>query len=56
MLADDHEVVRKGIRMVLEAESDMEVVAEAADGESAARYVLGHKPSVLVLDLPACRG
>ena len=51
VLADDHEVVRKGIRMVLEAESDMEVVAEAADGESAARYVLGHKPSVLVLDL-----
>jgi len=51
VLADDHEVVRHGIRMVLESESDIEVVAEAADAEAAARYVLGHRPSVLVLDL-----
>src|SRR5262249_24507660 len=34
-----------------EAEEDIEVVAEAGDTESAARYVLGHKPTVLVLDL-----
>jgi len=51
VLADDHEVVRNGIRMVLEAEPDMEVVAEAGDGETALRYTLGHKPTVLVLDL-----
>jgi two-component system response regulator NreC len=51
ILADDHEIVRDGIRMVLEAEQDIEVVAEAGDTESAARYVLGHKPTVLVLDL-----
>ena len=51
VLADDHEVVRNGIKLVLEAESDIEVVAEAGDAEAAARYVLGHKPSVLVLDL-----
>jgi two-component system, NarL family, response regulator NreC len=51
VLADDHEVVRNGIRMVLEAEPDIEVVAEAGDADSAARYVLGHKPTVLVLDL-----
>jgi two-component system response regulator NreC len=51
VLADDHEVVRNGIKMVLEAEPDIEVVAEAGDAEAAARYVLGHKPSVLVLDL-----
>ena len=51
VLADDHEVVRHGIRMVLEAEPDIEVVAEAGDAETAARYTLGHKPSVLVLDL-----
>ncbi len=51
VLADDHEIVRQGIRMVLERESDMEVVAEAGDADSAARYVLGHKPDVLVLDL-----
>jgi two-component system response regulator NreC len=50
-LADDHEVVRSGLRLVLEGERDMEIVAEAADVESATRMVLGHKPDVLVLDL-----
>ena len=51
VLADDHRIVRDGIRMVLEAESDIEVVAEAGDIASAARYVLAHTPTVLVLDL-----
>lgn len=51
VLADDHSVVRSGLRMLLEAESDIEVVAEAGDVEAAKRYVLGHKPTVLVLDL-----
>jgi len=51
VLADDHELVRDGIRMVLEGEHDIEVVAQASDADSAARYVLGHKPSILVLDL-----
>src|SRR6188768_3502889 len=51
VLADDHELVRDGIRMVLEAEPDIEVVAQAGDAETAARYVLGHKPTILVLDL-----
>ena len=51
VLADDHEVVRKGIRMVLEAEADMDVVAEAGDAESAIRFTLGHQPDVLLLDL-----
>ena len=51
VLADDHEIVRDGIRMVLESEPDIEVVAEAGTAEDAARYVLGHKPIVLVLDL-----
>ena len=51
VLADDHAIVRDGIRMVLESEPDIEVVAEAGTAEDAARYVLGHKPSVLVLDL-----
>ena len=51
VLADDHEIVRDGIRLVLESEPDIAVVAEASTGEDAARYVLGHKPSVLVLDL-----
>ena len=51
VLADDHELVRDGMRMVLEAEPDIEVVAQAGDAETAARYVLGHKPTILVLDL-----
>jgi two-component system response regulator NreC len=51
VLADDHAVVRSGLRMVLERESGMEVVSEAGDAETAVRTVLGHKPSVLVLDL-----
>jgi two-component system response regulator NreC len=51
VLADDHSVVREGIRMLLERDGTMEVVAEAADGDAALRYVRGHKPDVLVLDL-----
>ncbi|HEU0023493.1 MAG TPA: response regulator transcription factor [Thermoleophilaceae bacterium] len=51
VLADDHSVVRSGLRMLLEAEPDIEVVAEAGDVDAAQRYVLGHKPTVLVLDL-----
>jgi two-component system, NarL family, response regulator NreC len=51
VLADDHAVVRSGLRMLLDSESDFEVVAEAGDAESARRYVRGHHPQVLVLDL-----
>ena len=51
VLADDHAVVRNGLRLLLEAEDDMAVVAEAGDVEAAQRFVLGHKPTVLVLDL-----
>jgi two-component system response regulator NreC len=51
VLADDHAVVRSGLRMLLDAEPDFEVVAEAGDVESAMRYVRGHRPSVLILDL-----
>jgi len=51
VLADDHTVVRSGLRMLLDSESDFEVVAEAGDVESARRYVRGHHPRVLVLDL-----
>jgi two-component system response regulator NreC len=51
VLADDHVVVRSALRMLLEAEPGFEVVAEAGDADTAARYVLGHKPTVLILDL-----
>jgi len=51
VLADDHAVVRSGLRMLLDSESEFEVVAEASNIEDARRYVRGHRPKVLVLDL-----
>ncbi|MBV8431006.1 MAG: response regulator transcription factor [Solirubrobacterales bacterium] len=51
VIADDHSVVRRGLRELLDAEPGVEVVAEAEDIHSARRYTRGHKPDVLVLDL-----
>jgi two-component system response regulator NreC len=51
VLADDHAVVRRGLRLLLDDEADFEVVAEAGDVDGARRYVRGHHPAVLVLDL-----
>ena len=51
VLADDHTVVRNALRMLLDAEPGFEVVAEAGDVDTAVRYVRGHKPKVLILDL-----
>ncbi len=51
VIADDHAVVRRGLRQVLEAEPGLEVVAEAGNLDDARRYVRGHHPHVLVLDL-----
>ncbi len=51
ILADDHRVVRSGLRLLLEKSGEFEVVAEADDVDSARRFVHGHHPSVLVLDL-----
>ncbi|HEX7244515.1 MAG TPA: response regulator transcription factor [Solirubrobacterales bacterium] len=51
VLADDHTVMRNALRMLLDAEPDFRVVAEAGKAEDAVRYVRGHKPAVLILDL-----
>jgi len=51
VLADDHAVVRAGLRLVLEQAEGLEVVSEAGDAESAVRTVNGHKPDIVVLDL-----
>ena len=51
VIADDHAVVRRGLRQVLDAEEGVEVVAEASELAGARRYVRGHHPRVLVLDL-----
>ena len=51
VLADDHAVVRSGLRMLLDAEDGLEVVAEAGEIDTTKRMVRAHRPSVLVLDL-----
>jgi len=51
VLADDHQVVRSGLRVLLDREADFEVVAEAGDIDAARRYIRGHHPTVLILDL-----
>jgi two-component system response regulator NreC len=51
VLADDHAVVRRGLRMLVDAEPEMQVLAEAADIADAERLTRAHRPRVLVLDL-----
>lgn len=51
LLADDHVVVRQGTRELLERESDMEVVAEAGDGEEAVRLASHYRPNVVIMDI-----
>ncbi len=51
VIADDHSVVRRGLRQLLDGEEGLEVVAEAGNVDDARRYVRGHHPKILVLDL-----
>ncbi len=51
VIADDHAVVRQGIRIVLEEIPGLEVVAEAADGDAALKLTQQHEPDVVVLDV-----
>ena len=51
VLADDHNVMRNVLRMLLDAEQDLRVVAEARNIDTTYREVRGHRPTVLVLDL-----
>jgi DNA-binding NarL/FixJ family response regulator len=51
LLADDHAVVRKGLRLVLDAEPDLEVVAEASDGAEAVELALGEDVHLVILDV-----
>lgn len=51
VIADDHGIVREGLRRILEAEGDIEVTGEAADGREVLEYVAGAEPDVAVLDI-----
>ena len=51
MLVDDHEIVREGLRTLLEQEEDLEVVGEAEDGESAVRMAAERHPDVVLMDV-----
>jgi NarL family two-component system response regulator LiaR len=51
LIADDHAVVREGTRQILEREADINVVAEAADGEEAVRMADKSSPDVIIMDI-----
>ena len=51
LLADDHTVVRKGLRLLLEGQAGFDVVADAADGRSAVALAEQHVPDVVVMDV-----
>lgn len=50
-IADDHAVLRAGLRVLLNAQPDMQVVGEAEDGESAIRQILSLRPEVALIDV-----
>ena len=51
LIAEDHETVRQGLKLLVEGESDMEVVGEAGDGRSAVARIASLRPTVAVLDI-----
>ena len=51
LLADDHSIVREGLRRIVEESDDMEVVAEAADGKEAIHQIRKSRPDVAVIDI-----
>jgi DNA-binding NarL/FixJ family response regulator len=51
VLADDQALVRRGFRLILEAEPDIEVVAEAEDGQQAIDAVRRHRPAIVLMDI-----
>ncbi len=51
LIADDHEIVRKGLRELINQQSDMEVISEAEDGEDAIQMVREYSPDIILMDV-----
>ena len=51
LLADDHVTVRHGLKLLIDSQSDMEVIAESSDGQGAVQTALEAKPDVIVMDI-----
>jgi len=51
LLADDHTIIRSGLKLLLEQQPDFKVIAEANDGREAVQQVAAHRPDVVVLDI-----
>src|SRR5262247_3401182 len=51
LLADDHEVVRLGVKALLQQHPSLHVVAEAATGEEAVKQAIQHRPDIVVMDI-----
>jgi len=51
LIADDHEMVRKGVRKALEEQSDIDVLDEAADGAEAVKKIIALSPDIAVIDI-----
>ncbi|MCC7103797.1 MAG: response regulator transcription factor [Chloroflexi bacterium] len=56
VLADDHAVLRSGLRMLLDAQGDMEVIGEASDGVEAVNKILALRPRVVLMDIAMSGG
>ena len=51
LLADDHALLRQGLRLIIEREPDLRVVAEAGNGREAVEQALAHRPDLAILDV-----
>ncbi len=51
LIADDHHMVRQGIKQILELENDIEVISQASNGEEAVKFTREYKPDVILMDI-----
>lgn len=51
VIADDHSLIRKGLRTIIELESDMQVIGEAGDGKQLLRFLASEQPDMVIMDI-----